>query len=115
MILVVAAAQNRRSTGGAQMLHSIQIRSIMAALALAALMLGGGTFAQAALADDCDQGSIIPADGSFVYGLPSCTDGETILIPTAPGAPILYTRPGDTPYVNGAPDFSPYSNFSTMT
>jgi hypothetical protein len=71
---------------------------------------------QIANADDsCDVGSIIPAFDSYSYStLPFC-DGDAVIVPTSPSEPYGYTSVGNTPFVNGQPQASPYSNVSTYT
>ncbi len=84
-----------------------------------ATLIGAGLLAIPAVpsahANSCDVGSIVPADNSYTYSsLPFC-DGEAVLVPAAPGVPYGYTSPGNTPFVNGQPQVSPFSNVSTYT
>jgi hypothetical protein len=108
----------------------------VSALLLGMLLLGVAAFATAPTARaDCDASfSIVPADGSFSYAItPICGSdvsnadvtvwGPGVAIVTNVGDAVVrtgvggvgYTRPGDTPYVNGQPERSPYSNVRTMT
>jgi hypothetical protein len=105
----------------------------------ASLIVANLGLAPSARANECDSTfSIVPADGSFSWSLtptcdntaePNAATPSDLVIETPDGAIVTpsgsavvtgpsatgYTSPGNTPYVNGAPDRSPYSNVSQYT